>query len=141
MMMNEAVVQVSVALLAEIANPLACWNELEKPITPEEVFACLKCSEEALCDTPIWYKVKEHGDQASLRQRHIRKIAFFVKHGSDHPISIDVGVPSLGCYVEHIIEDGNHRLAGAILKGTPYIPAEISGCMVYAEELGLMESP
>jgi hypothetical protein len=40
----------------------------------------------------------------------------------------------------YIIEDGNHRLAGAILKGTPYISAEISGCMAYAEELGLLKN-
>jgi hypothetical protein len=55
-----------------------------------------------------------------------------VVNGWAEPISIDVGVPSLGCVVAWPIVDGNHRLAAAIFRGDRAITAEISGEMRFA---------
>lgn len=58
---------------------------------------------------------------------HIRRIAWFAVHGWRAPISVDVGVPSLGCVPRWAIIDGNHRFAAAIIRGDKTIRAEISG--------------
>jgi hypothetical protein len=68
-------------------------------------------------------------------ENHAARIAFFVKHGSDHPIEIDVGVPSLGCHVDWIVTDGNHRLAAAIYARRPLIKASVGGDLDYAKKI------
>lgn len=69
------------------------------------------------------------------RKQHISRIAYLVLHGWTAPIDIDVGVPSLGCYVAWPILDGNHRLAAAIVRGDLTIEASVSGAMDLAQQL------
>lgn len=64
-----------------------------------------------------------------LRNFHITRIAWFVVHGWDDPVSIDVGVPSLGCYPKWPLKDGNHRFAAAIIRGDYFILASMSGAI------------
>lgn len=72
-----------------------------------------------------------------MRERHIKKVAFFVKNEIEMPVSIDVGIPSLGAHIDYIIDDGNHRLAGAIIKGAKTVKCKIGGAEDYAKELGI----
>ncbi len=60
---------------------------------------------------------------------HITRIAWFVVHGWNDPINIDVGVPSLGCYPIWPLMDGNHRFAAAIIRGDNVILANMSGAV------------
>ena len=66
---------------------------------------------------------------------HISRIAWLVKHGWDTPVEVDVGVPSLGGYVEWMLTDGCHRLAAAIVLGHPTIDACVSGDVEYGLDL------
>lgn len=131
---------IDVAKLVEYCNPLGAWMELEKPITRREVKACLDAGNEALTETPLWTdlafgRVKLSNEES--RARHVAKIAYFVKHPVERPISIDVGIPSMGCFVDHMVGDGNHRLAGAWLRGDKTIKASVCGSENHARELGL----
>lgn len=66
---------------------------------------------------------------------HIARIAYLVIHGWDDPIDVDVGVPSLGCWLDWPVTDGNHRLAAAAVRGDTYIVANMSGSCDYMKEL------
>lgn len=68
---------------------------------------------------------------------HAARVAFLVTRDDwEHePISIDVGIPHLGFYVDWIIVDGNHRFAASLYKGRAIINAEVSGQIDYAEKL------
>lgn len=127
--------------LTEICNPFeGCWMELTEPITKEEVLDCIKKGKAQLVDTPIWTDIafgKIKLTEAKIRQNHIQKIAYFAINEIENPISIDVGIPDLGCFVSYLIDDGNHRLAGAIIKGDTTIKAHVSGAASHAKELGL----
>ena len=70
------------------------------------------------------------------RQQHVQRVAWLVVNGWDDAISVDVGVPSLGYYVEWLVVDGNHRLAAAIYRGDLGILTSPAGDMdLYAEFL------
>lgn len=66
---------------------------------------------------------------------HINRIAFLIRNGWNDPIEIDVGVPSLGCYVDWAIIDGNHRLYAAIYRGDTHIKANVGGDLNYVKAL------
>lgn len=66
---------------------------------------------------------------------HAGRIAYLVKHPADDAISIDVGVPHLGCNVSWFVQDGNHRVAAALYRGESLIEAELSGSVDYLREL------
>lgn len=132
----------SVRRLCRLANPLRCWPEMDRPVTRAEVLRCVAEQRQALEDTPSWLALlrvpdAERPTPAQSRERHVRKIAFFVVHGVRDPIDLDVGVPSMGCVVDHLVDDGNHRLAGAWIRGDRTIPARISGSLDHAQDLGL----
>lgn len=130
-----------VSTVMEYANPFnGCWMELEKPITIEEVKQCIADGKAELAVTPGWYEIAFKKDTITpeeIRENHIKKIAFFAINEAEKPISIDVGIPSMGCHVDYIIDDGNHRLAGAIVAGAKTIKASVSGSMDHAEDMGL----
>ena len=65
-------------------------------------------------------------------QDHAARIAYLVEHPASEPVTIDVGVPSLGCVVQWPIVDGNHRLAAALYREDGSILAEVSGEVDYA---------
>ncbi|KGM36201.1 hypothetical protein P409_00490 [Inquilinus limosus MP06] len=56
-------------------------------------------------------------------------------NGWHQPIHVDVGVPSLGFTPRWPIEDGNHRLYAAKLRGDTHILVTISGSVDLAAEL------
>lgn len=62
-------------------------------------------------------------------EAHAERIAWYVVHGLApyDRIQIDVGAPSLGCYVRNPVQDGNHRLAAAILRGETFLWCSVGG--------------
>lgn len=68
-------------------------------------------------------------------QSHIARIAYLALHGWDDPIDIDVGVPSLNCWIDWPVIDGNHRLAAAIVRGDEFIRADLVGSCDHMVEL------
>lgn len=110
--------EVDVATLVGMHNPLRAWSELKSPIRASEVHECLKAGQEELTETPLWSELafgKASLSDGEARRRHVAKIAYFVRHAPQTPISLDVGIPSMGCFTSCLVDDGNHRLAGAML--------------------------
>ena len=66
---------------------------------------------------------------------HAGRIKYLAKHGWSDPIEIDVGIPPLHCYVDWPIQDGNHRLAAAMLRGDKTISVSVTGSLDYARAL------
>ena len=131
---------VPVVDLAKYCDPFQCWPELESPITKEEVLECLRRGEEELVKTPLGLELSFSDtpmDLPLLRENHIKKIAYFVKHEPQERVSLDVGIPSMGCFVEYFIQDGNHRFAGSIIAGRGTVACGISGDLSHIKELGL----
>jgi len=58
---------------------------------------------------------------------HARRVAYLVMNKSDHPIMIDVGIPSIGSHPKYLIQDGCHRLAAAIFRNDAEIAIDFSG--------------
>ena len=85
-----------------------------------------------LRSTPVEIASVHHIEPAC---EHEARIAWFVKHGWSDTIWLDVGAPDLGCHVDWIVEDGNHRLAAAIYRGDKTIGCTIGGDLCYADEL------
>lgn len=131
-----------VAKLCKMCNPLGSWSELDSPITRTEVLQCIEQGRQALVETPLWTRllcipVDQHPSPQELRDNHIRKVAWFVVNAAADPIDLDVGVPSLGCWVDHVVDDGHHRLAGAWIRGDKTIAGRVSGSCDHAQELDL----
>lgn len=129
--------EVKVDNILKVCDPFGCWMELETPITRIEIEKCLNDGEESLENTPLIILKSEVVNLASARDRHIKKIAYFVKNGFSDPILIDVGTPEFGNYVSHIVEDGNHRLVASIIRGEENIKVKLSGSEEYAKSLKL----
>lgn len=66
---------------------------------------------------------------------HERRVAYLFLCGWSDPLEIDVGAPSLGCHVVRPVQDGNHRLAAAILRKQKTIKASCSGDLELIEQL------
>lgn len=130
---------VPVEVLKKYCNPLQCWMELDSPIKPEEVIKAVKESKAELVETPLALELALAGnvDVEKCRENHIKKIAFFVLNEPSDPISLDVGIPDMGCFVEYFIDDGNHRFAGSIIANRETIACKIGGSVDHIKELGL----
>lgn len=113
------------------------WG-IERPITVEEVLKA--CQEKryqgfgSVTGRPDLYPEKYH-------QYHVERVAFLVDHPTGDPIWLDVGVPDLGCHVDWIVIDGNHRHAAAIVRGDANIAANIAGSVEHIKELLGIEYP
>lgn len=66
---------------------------------------------------------------------HIARIAYLAMTGWSAPIEVDVGVPSMNCWVDWPVIDGNHRLAAAMVRGDEFIRASVAGSCDYMVEL------
>lgn len=111
------------------AGRLKALSPLDRPfwidqaVHSEEVWAAVH--EMRLLDAPIAFHSPRWRDPGL----HAQRVAYFVVHGlSDLDyVEIDVGAPELGCYVREPVQDGNHRLAGALLRGDAYVACSIAG--------------
>ena len=119
--------KIPIARLQNLCDPFNDnpWDCEGGPITTEEIASCIE--EGNLVDVPVLSREERH--------RHIGRIAYLAMNGWDDAISVDVGVPSLGCHVDWPIEDGNHRFAAAIYGDKEFIEANLSGSCDYLLEL------
>lgn len=70
---------------------------------------------------------------------HASRIAYLVLNKDDNPISLDVGIPSIG-YHSIVLIDGNHRLAAAIYRKDKIIKVDYSGETAYFKHLFVRKS-
>lgn len=107
-----------VAKIAEVYNPITqkVWGV---NITEKDIPKILELAESGDVLGTHKYNKKRKGD-------HMKRIAYFVKHGIVDPIDIDVGCPSFRASTVYV-GDGNHRLAAAIIRGDKRIPVDYSG--------------
>lgn len=136
--------RVLTSVLKRHCNPFeGCWPELESPLSFADVQHALDEGRAQLHAESLDTGWGEPTDEAIVqRNRHAEKVAWFVLNEFNQPIEIDVGAPALGCYVDWIVTDGNHRLAAAIFvletrgEDRP-LPANIGGQLSHAKKLGL----
>ncbi len=128
--------------LLRYCNPFEqCWADLPTPLTFEDVQQALQRKRLTLGEP---YDLPEAAvlSETEARTLHARKVAWFVRHGFQEPLELDVGVPEWHCYVTHFIQDGNHRFAAAVYRHRtmgedPWLPLLVSGSVDYMKELGL----
>ena len=136
--MGDEVLRVPLARLAPWSPFSSRVWELESPITVEEVLEA--CQAGRLREEPRSFQFPVGNEDrlwASREERayHVERVAFLVLHPPSDPILIDVGVPELGCHVDWIVEDGNHRHAAAIARGDDEISASIIGSVTNIRDL------
>lgn len=105
---------VSVPLLAKLFNPLQTPPWPVSAIRKSEVLAAKR-----LLDHPI--------PCTAARSDHIGRIAFLVSNGWSDAIHIDI----INGWT-FVVDDGNHRLAAAIIRKDPLITVELSGSIDHA---------
>ncbi len=129
---------VSVPRLVALCDPFEAppWEGVAR-LTVEGV-------REAIRDSffqPQEYSVATRPKAWSVEQ-HIARIAYLAAHGWEEPIEVDVGVPSLRCYVNWPVTDGNHRLAAAVVREDKFILSSVGGCCATMRQLfGRMYRP
>lgn len=108
--------QVTIARILAICDPVRDppWHNCAS-LTPKIVRACL--ARRHLVSTHV-------GPDSDCLMTHAGRIAWLVENPDTRPIHIDVGVLLAPSW---IIEDGNHRLYAAWMRGDDTISAEISG--------------
>jgi len=124
-------VEIPVKTLARYCNPFRNSPWGGSKITKQIVQSAISCGE--LAETSFDPQCRQ-GNQFDAKY-HAQRVAYFAVHGWSDPISIDVGVPSLGCHVSWLVDDGNHRLAAALFLKKKTIAASVSGEVRYAFDL------
>lgn len=127
---GDLVLQVSVGRLQELCDP-AKGDPWGFQITPGEVAQAV---EEGRFRATPWKSFPNQFTKEE-RQYHIERVAYFVVNGWTDPIDLDVGVPSLGCYISWMILDGNHRFYAAVIRNDLAIHSTLSGDLNYAQEI------
>ena len=128
-------VQIPIAKLREICDPF-----VSNPWMPFHDGSGLVLERSAIEAALVSGNVDERPYHTILEDQdtiayHVARIAYLVLHGWTDPIEIDVGVPGLGCHVDWVVVDGNHRLAAAIFRGDESIMAVVDGDINYGSEL------
>lgn len=123
---------VSVSRLSEVCNPFVNppWEDVAS-LTVEGV-------RQAMVDglrQPQSYSARTRSCEPWTVVDHIARIAHLAVVGWAEPIEVDVGIPSMGCWVNWPVTDGNHRLAAAIVRGDQSILASVGGSCAYMREL------
>ncbi len=99
-------------------------------LTRNDVRLCLG---RGIFEKTPWDEVAD--TRAASGYDHNARVAYLIHNPTDDPIDIEVGVPSLRCYVSWIVQEGNHRLAAAIHAKRKEIWAIVGGDIDYAKEL------
>lgn len=115
-------VKVSIKLLLNFVDPFNAWNELEKPISIDEVLSAIENGKAELSDTPLVLYPSKETNTLFAREQHINKIAYFVINKAKKPIEIEIDY-----FDEVSIFDGNHRLCAEIIKKETHVLSNIGG--------------
>lgn len=105
-----------VGKLLELWNPWAVWG---LRVTPREVERAVA---KDVFESRSWNSREAFKPP---KFSHAGRIAHLVVHGWSDPIEVDVGCGSLGGYF--CVEDGNHRLCAAQVRGDKSILASAGG--------------
>lgn len=122
-------------------HPWQFWEKLTRKQVTEAIKtkSFLEIPYSGINDSKRWTPDDRDPDRGldgwESHDEHIQRIAYLVVHGWADPIVLDVGVPSLRCYVDWPVLDGNHRVAAAIYRKDPTILASVSGSVDHAFEL------
>lgn len=122
-----AFVKVPIANLLRIANPFTDPPWDCRSFTPDEVWDAIEKEAFQVKPVPNWYPVIDQ----------IERIAFLVVTGWDEkelPL-FDVGLPGRTFNKLWPIEDGNHRVCAAAVRGDEFITMILSGDIETLEEL------
>lgn len=114
-------------LLAAVGNPFEVHQINQNMVREALRFGTYELASEPYC----------HGSLVSVERDpewHAQRVAYLVRYGWEHPLEIDVGIPSMN-YYPYCLLDGHHRLCAAIIREDEEIRAEISGSVDYAFEL------
>lgn len=122
---------VSVSRLVEVCNPFVAppWEDVAA-LTVEGVRQAMKDG----LRLPLPYSATTRPEPWTVAD-HIARIAYLAAEGWVEPIEVDVGIPSMNCWVDWPVTDGNHRLAAAIARGDKFILASLAGSRDYMREL------
>lgn len=92
------------------------WHHVDKPISTYEIKEAIQNKDfEPIPAKYAFTQERLHGHSA--REYHIRRIAYISVNWVEDPISITLKPP------DWPIEDGNHRLAAAIIRKEDFIQA------------------
>lgn len=121
-MAADGLVQVPLALLRTL-TPLDRPFWTEQAVTTDDVWEAFDSGrlrdEYVSPRDPDW----------KIPSTHAERVAYFIAAGpsEEDVVEIDVGAPGLGCFVQEPVQDGNHRLAAALLRGDPWAWCSICG--------------
>lgn len=122
-------VQLPLARLLKVCDPFTnCWTD--EPFTVTDVKRAIR---EKRLKAESFSTCKRSQDWTT--REHIERIAYLAVHGWERAIDIDVGVPALQCHVNWPVQDGNHRVAAAVVRQDASILACVGGSVDYAYEL------
>jgi hypothetical protein len=106
--------------MIESLNPMTHRWPFVEPITREEVMAAVKAGHlegkpSNTHEQELISAGREDGITLADRVYHIRRVAFFVKHGIPEQDSIPIELETNGIALKII--DGRHRFAAAFIRG------------------------
>jgi hypothetical protein len=96
---------------------------------------CAKITKEDVAKAITEKRFIDHPVKDVSSKMHIERIAWLVVNSWNDAIELDIGIPSMGCYVNWFVQDGNHRLAAAIYRRDKNILSGVTGSLEYALEL------
>jgi len=123
-------IHVPVSKLKELCDPYL-YHPWGVKVPKSKVKKAVNCVN--LLEIPI-SSLKANGRKPTAND-HAARIAYFIMNGFEDPISLDVGIPSMGYSMDWILTDGNHRLAAAIFSNLATVPVEFSGEVEFFKEL------
>jgi hypothetical protein len=123
-------IHIQVSKLKELCDPYV-YHPWGVKVSKSKVQKAVNCGNSL--EIPI-SSPKANGRKPTAND-HAARIAYFIVNGFEDPISLDVGIPSMGYSMDWILTDGNHRLAPAIFSNLATVPVEFSGEVEFFKEL------
>lgn len=123
-------IHVPVSKLKELCDPYL-YHPWGVKVPKSKVQKAVNCGN--LLEIPV-SNLRANGRKPTAND-HAARIAYFIVNGFEDPISLDVGIPSMGYPMDWILTDGNHRLAAAIFSNLATVPVEFSGEVEFFKEL------
>lgn len=104
------------------------WNSLDEPIQPIDVLRVI-AKKDAGHLNPYPEPAPGSSSCQWTRDDHIQRIAWFVVHGWDIPIEVNLQNQPDDFYPGWPVADGLHRVAAALVRLDEYIEAVIAGSL------------